>query len=68
MSLIDEFDKNTRARVNNGRHTIRCRLGLWVVDAPTLKEARREAMHYFLQYYKDGEYETKEHKRGSTNG
>jgi hypothetical protein len=48
------FDKCVRRR-RNGR-TIRCRLGLWRVDATTVEQAEREARHYWVQYHADGEY------------
>ena len=39
-----------------GRTTISCKLGLWGVDAPTMKQAMDEATYYFSQYKLDGEY------------
>jgi len=50
------FDKCVR-RSRNGC-TIRCRLGLWCVDAPTVDQAEREARHYWVQYHADGEYDS----------
>jgi hypothetical protein len=32
-------------------------LGLWGVDCPNMETAQREARHYFIQYYLDGEYD-----------
>lgn len=55
--LIEKFKQNTRSKTIGGRHYIRCRKGLWVVSAPTKEEAEREAMHYFVQYLEDGEYD-----------
>jgi hypothetical protein len=39
-----------------GRTTINCKLGLWGVDAPAMKQAMDEATYYFSQYKLDGEY------------
>lgn len=55
------FIKNTRHRLFPSRAwptrcEISCRKGLWSVTAPTELEAYREALHYFRQYYGDGEY------------
>lgn len=35
---------------------IRCRKGLRAVSAPTKEQALKEAQHYFLLYWLDGEY------------
>ena len=40
----------------NGEYSIKCKKGLWAVFAPTKEIAEREARHYFIQYYGDGEY------------
>ena len=58
-SEIDDcFMKNTETKMmKNGRVEIHCKLGFWGVDAPTYAEAMREAKHYFIQYYEDGEYD-----------
>ena len=42
--------------VEDGFWEISCNKGLWSVTAPTLRHAMREAIHYFKQYYGDGEY------------
>lgn len=54
------FAINTHTKCIQGGYRITCKKGLWSVDAPTFKEAIKEAQHYFLQYYADGEYNTKE--------
>jgi len=52
-----EFEKHTTMTVQkDGRVTIACNKGLWSVDAPNKNEATKEAVHYFLQYWSDGEY------------
>ena len=54
--LLLEFKKNTKESESNGRFNIDCVKGLWGVSAPTKEDAKREAMHYFIQYFTDGEY------------
>ncbi len=51
------FEVSTVMTNKNGRYQINCRKGLWGVDAPSLEEAAREAVHYFTQYLSDGEYD-----------
>ncbi len=36
---------------------ISCRKGLWSVGGPDKLAVLDSAMHYFIQYYHDGEYE-----------
>ena len=48
----------TTTDLKNGGVEIKCNKGLWSVYASTLKEAEREAKHYFAQYFSDGEYDT----------
>lgn len=58
MENIDlAFLINTRYRHRNGRHLVECKKGLFSIDAGTKKEAYREAKHYFVQYFSDGEYD-----------
>ena len=58
----DEFDyeklfrKWTSQRKTKSGFCIKCRKGLWRVDAPSKRKAIREAMNYFAQYFADGEY------------
>lgn len=57
LELIVAFQKNTeRKLMKNGRVEIHCKKGLWGVDAPDSDAADAEALHYFRQYYEDGEY------------
>lgn len=51
----DLFDKCV-VRTCRGR-SIRCCLGLWGVSAPDAATAEREARHYWMQYFEDGEYQ-----------
>ncbi len=50
------FEKNTVLVEKKGRVSVECKKGLWSVDAPNKQQAMREARHYFVQYYADGEY------------
>ncbi len=54
--LLEAFAKNTKVERRDGRVDINCKLGLWGVSCPSFEEATREALHYFQQYYGDGEY------------
>ena len=57
---IELMYKNwTIARKTKTGYTIKCKKGLWRVDAPSKRKAESEAMHYFAQYYADGEYSNK---------
>lgn len=38
-------------------YIVRCKKHLWYVHAPTSEEAEREARHYFVRYFLDGEYD-----------
>ena len=52
-----DFDKcvNIR-RARNADYIFECCKGLWSVQCYSSPKARREAMHYFMQYKDDGEY------------
>ena len=54
--MTTEFRRHTITTKQQYGYQIDCKRGLWGVVAPTLAEAEREAMHYFRQYYGDGEY------------
>jgi hypothetical protein len=51
----DVFEKCIR-RSGNGCH-IDCKLGLWGVTSYSPESAEREARHYWMHYFKDGEYD-----------
>lgn len=34
-----------------------CRKGLWMVEGTDQEHTLKEAMHYFIQYWSDGEYD-----------
>jgi hypothetical protein len=54
VGISDLFDKCV-IKTCGGR-SIRCRLGMWLVSARDKATAEREAMHYWQQYFADGEY------------
>lgn len=59
IKIMTEFKRWTITTHKNLRTKsvqINCKKGLWVVYAPDRETAEREALHYFRQYYKDGEY------------
>jgi len=56
LELLKSFDQNTISKQRGGRFAIDCKKGLWGVEAATEQEAIQEARHYFIQYYRDGEY------------
>lgn len=57
--FIMAFVRNTKQySMPDGRYCIKCRRGLWLVDAPSELGAFREGLNYFRQYYADGEYDT----------
>jgi len=56
--LTELFERSIeRKLMKNGRFEIHCKLGLWGVDAPTKELAEKEALHYWMQYHADGDYE-----------
>ena len=55
-ALEAAYEANTTHTVEDGRHSIQCKKGLFGISAPTLREATQEALPYFKQYYADGEY------------
>ena len=46
----------TSTRKTKNGYTVKCKKGLWRVDAPSKRKAEQEARHYFAQYFTDGEY------------
>ena len=56
--LLQAFKENTAVTKDAGRCQINCKKGLWGVDCPTYEMAIPEALHYFQQYYGDGEYDS----------
>ena len=54
--IISELFDRCVVRTCGGR-SIRCCLGLWGVSAGDKATAEREARHYWIQYFEDGEYQ-----------
>lgn len=53
--LNDEFEKCVKR--SEGGRSIDCKLGLWGITSYSPESAEREARHYWIQYYQDGEYD-----------
>ena len=45
-----------RKLLKDGSLLIACRLGLWSASGLDHAQIEREARHYWIQYYQDGEY------------
>ncbi len=56
MDIDKAFKQCTTTKKLKDGIRIKCVLGLWAVYAPNKEAALREAKHYFIQYYQDGEY------------
>ncbi|MDH5216831.1 MAG: hypothetical protein OEX19_03995 [Gammaproteobacteria bacterium] len=54
---VDEFEMNTTVTKTKSGYKVSCNMGLWSVAAKTKDEALKEARHYFIQYWNDGEYD-----------
>jgi len=54
--LIDAIFEKCVTRSKDGR-SIDCKLGLWGVVSHDKDSLERNARHYWIQYYRDGEYE-----------
>ena len=54
--MDESYKKWTVCKKTNQGYSIECKKGLWGVYAPTKQEAEREAKHYFVRYFLDGEY------------
>jgi len=57
IEALKSFPKNVEYTRKGGRHQFACKKGLFGVDCHTLESAVEEALHYFIQYYEDGEYD-----------
>lgn len=51
------FDRCVVRKSGDGWYEIKCRLGLWGVTSSNRESVEDEAMHYWQQYYGDGEYQ-----------
>jgi len=47
----------TRRKTATGLTEIKCRLGLWYALGGDEKFVEAQALHYWVQYYMDGEYD-----------
>lgn len=56
INLDEEYKKWTKRRKIKHGYIVRCKKGMWAVEAPTKEEAEREARNYFALYWLDGEY------------
>lgn len=56
--LFDLFLKCINSKTTVVQTTIKCKLNLWSVTSADYRVAMDEAMHYWLQYYEDSEYDT----------
>ena len=50
--------------MKDGQVRILCKLGLWGVYSLDREQAERDARHYWMQYYIDGEYDSLLARRG----
>jgi hypothetical protein len=53
---MDDFTKCVDETVKNGRVSLKCKLGFWAVEAENSDSVYTEAVHYWQQYARDGEY------------
>jgi len=56
MTEDEAYKTWTTKRKTKTGYTIKCKKGLWRVDAPSQRKAEQESHHYFAQYFADGEY------------
>ena len=59
MPTLTTFLRDTESEVDGGYETIKCRKGLWSVTCHKKDRVRllTESWHYYVQYFKDGEYD-----------
>jgi phage-related baseplate assembly protein len=57
LAQVSLFDRCVVRKSKKGRYEIKCRLGLWGVEGPDRESVEDEAMHYWQQYFGDGEYQ-----------
>jgi len=55
--LLDAIFEKCVKRSDRGRQ-ITCKLGLWGVGSRDTDSLERNARHYWIQYYRDGEYDS----------
>ena len=54
---FDELVKTELPSDDDIRITMSCPVGLWSVTGASMRDVQREAMHYFMRYRDDGEYD-----------
>ncbi len=57
QDMAEAFGKNVRFSYEYGNPWFECKKGLWAVSGPDLSKVTDEALHYFQQYWNDGEYD-----------
>ena len=57
LEFLRAYKANTTHKtIGGGRHEISCNKGLFSVTSSDYEIADSEAKHYFMQYWRDGEY------------
>ncbi len=60
LTVIDAMEKAYEACITRtlkgGLLSIACKRGLWAVSGGDTKRVEAEARHYWIQYFRDGEY------------
>ena len=56
---MNDFEKCVKFSIEGDRLNVECKLGLWSVSGhiSDVSSVNDEALHYFRQYKKDGEYD-----------
>ena len=58
MNAVKPFDRCTETKlIQNGSMEIHCKRGLWYVLGRDHKRVKLEALNYWVQYLRDGEYD-----------
>ena len=56
MTDLEKFSMCVDSTEKDGRTSIKCKLGLWSVEASDSDRVYIDAFHYWRQYKADGEY------------
>jgi hypothetical protein len=57
LSKTELYTKLIKIKTNKEGFVAKCPLGNWSVYGADLDAVKREAWHYFQQYYEDGDYD-----------
>ena len=57
MNANKVFHHCVKYKLDDGYHSFDCVHGYWGVMAADYNSALREARHYFIQYFGDGDYD-----------